>query len=487
MALDPWRVAFFVCCCQLLVPLWVTDLLPLVDLPQHAAQLATGLRWADTTFPYPQYFEINWIANSVAPYAVAHVLGLALPVATALKLVLSVALLAIPLATWRLVRTLRGDRWWVFASFPVAYGYAFLWGFMPFVLAAPIGLLLIDTAIRYRGAPTRSGAFAMMALVYLLFACHVLVLAYAGLVSALIVATCANRRSGIVGSIALASVLPMVAAWWTATTLLTPDSTPVAAPLLLEYGALRVPQLLSFLLGAPDVRPTVLAHALLVASSPFFIGARFTRARWRYAPLLVAVAFHFAIPMNVLGTAYVYPRFTLFVVPALLVALDPAPRRQRLGTIAAVAIAAGSLIGVTARFHAFGVESRDVVALLRGLEPNKRLLALIDDPRSSAVPWFPYLHVGCWYQVERGGISDFSFAEFFPNRFRYRPDMDPPLPYNIEWTPSQFDWSVHGGALYDYFLVRGAGLEPFKSATTRIELVTRQGSWAVYRQTRRVL
>ena len=100
------------------------------------------------------------------------------------------------------------------------------------------------------------------------------------------------------------------------------------------------------------------------------------------------------------------------------------------------------------------------------------------------MPGFPYLHVGCWYQVERGGIADFSFAEFFPNRFRYKPGMDPPLPYNFEWTPDAFVWAEHGGALYDYFLVRGTTLDPFKGATTRIELVARHGEWAVYHQTR---
>jgi hypothetical protein len=120
--------------------------------------------------------------------------------------------------------------------------------------------------------------------------------------------------------------------------------------------------------------------------------------------------------------------------------------------------------------------------LLARLEPNKRLLALIADPRSPAMPGTPYVHFGCWYQALHGGIADFSFAEFFPNRFRYKPGMDPPLPYNVEWFPQQFDWSAHGGDRYDYFLVRGHTLDPFRGATTRIELVARNGPWAVYRQ-----
>jgi hypothetical protein len=362
-----------------------------------------------------------------------------------------------------------------------------MWGFMPFVVAAPIGLLLIDTAIRYRGMPTRRRLLALLLLVHVLFACHVLVLAYTGMVSGVIVASSPERRARVVGCLALASVLPTVAAWWAATILLTPDSTPIAAPLLFEYGAMRVPQLLCVMVGSSDTAPTTVLYSVLVVALPFFLGARLTRSWWRYTPLVVALMFHFSLPMNVLGTAYVYPRFSLFVMPALLVAIDRGSPPRTFAKAFAIAIAAASLIAMTARFHAFGVESSGLHAMLRTLEPNKRLLALVDDPRSGTVPWFPYLHVGCWYQVERGGITDFSFAEFFPNRFRYKPGMDPPLPYNIEWTPTEFDWSAHGGALYDYFLVRGTEFTPFKGATTRIELVARHGPWRVYRQTRPVL
>jgi hypothetical protein len=481
---DPWRLCFAMCCCLLVVPLWVTDLLPLVDVPQHAAQLAIALRWPDGGFPYSHYFKINWIANSLAPYALSFLFALVFPISVALKLVLCLALVGFVLATWRLVTTLRGDRWWVFAAFPVAYGFAFTWGFVPFVLAAPLGLLLIDTAIHYRGTPTRSRAWTMTGLVYLLFACHVLVLAYAGLVSAIIVMSAPTWRARIAGSLALASVLPLVAAWWLATTVLTPGTTPMPAPLVLNYGGARALLLFGHLVGGLNLRRVDVLHGLLVTMVPFLIGARPTRTWWRYAPLAIAILFQFVVPMNVLGTALVYPRFTLFVIPGLLIALESPSGRPSLARAASVALAVLSIVIVIVRFQAFGVESRQVATLLITLEPNKRLLSLVQDTQSRTVPGFPYLHVGCWYQVERGGIADFSFAEFFPNRFRYKPGMDPPLPYNFEWTPDAFVWAEHGGVLYDYFLVRGAMTDPFKGATTRIELVARHGEWAVYHQTR---
>jgi hypothetical protein len=477
-----WNGAFATCCCLLVMPLWVTDPLPLVDLPQHAAQLSVGLRWPADGFPYSEYFELNWVPNPVVPHALSYLLALVFPVSLALKLVLGTALLGMAASTARLVRTLNGDQWCVFTIFPVAYGYAFMWGFVPFVLGVPLGLLLIDTAIRYRDAPTPSRAYALAVLAVLLFACHVLVLAYAGLVSAIIIATSPTWRSRFAGAGALAAVLPVVGAWWAATVALTPDTTPISAPLRLEYGFARIPQLFGFTIGALDVRPADVLLGYLVVAMPFLLGARFTTEWWRWAPLGVCAMYFFSIPRDVLGTAYVYPRFAVFLIPALLVALEPTRRRSRFARAAAVGIAAGSLLLVAGRFQAFGAESAGVRSLLSLAEPNRRMLSLVDDPSSGALPGAPYLHIACWYQVWKGGIVDFSFAEFFPNRFRYRAGMDPPLPYNVEWRPRQFNWRVHGGALYDYFLVRGAWT-PFDGATSRVELVARDGPWALYRQT----
>jgi hypothetical protein len=484
-----WRTAFVVCCALLVAPLWVTDWLPLVDLPQHAAQIALGQRWSDPGFDYPQYFEINWLANSFAPNALAYVLAIVFPVLTALKFMLCLALLGIPIATWRVLIELESNRWWVFAVFPVAYGYAFAWGFLGFVLAAPLGIWLILAALRYRANPTRRRALLLGALCYLLFACHVLVLAYAGLAALAIVTLGApTLRTKIYGATALASVMPIVLGWWIATKLLTTDLTPHTAPLVLAYGIDRFPKLMSYMLGAQDTSLASVAPALVFIAVPFVLGARAARAPWRWAPLASALLFHFLVPLNVLDTAFVYPRFTLFILPGLLVALEPAARERTRLRFLPVAITVLWLAMTISRYYAFGVESRGIAELIDQAEPNKRLLSLIDNPRSEVVPWSPYLHVGCWYQVRHGGISDFSFAEFFPNRFRYRPGMDPPLPYNVEWVPQAFQWPVHGGALYDYFLIRHgqhARWAPFVGSTTKIELVARYGDWRLYRQSPR--
>jgi hypothetical protein len=483
----PWRGCYALCSVLLLAPLWLATYPPLVDAPQHAAQIAIAHGWSDASLGYAAEYELNWLTNSVVAYGLAYLLAFVLPVVTALKVVLSLALLAVPLVVDRLVRELDGDPWWVFVSFPIGYGYAFFWGFLNFVVAVPIGLLLVLFALRYARAPSPRGAIALAAAVHLLFISHVLVLAYAGLVALLLIwLNTGTLRDRLIGAAALASVVPLTASWWIATKMLTPGSTPMAAPTVLGYGVSRLAELPAYVVGMPVDAASVGVGLFLIAA-PLLMGARPSRQAWRWAPLAVTLLFHLAVPLNVLDTAFVYPRFTIFVIPGLLLALDRVLVPRLLLRYLTVGLVVLWLAFLALRFHDFDDEARPAAELIEQMEPGKRVLSLVISADSAHLPWHPYLHFPIWYQSARGGIADFSFAEFFPNRFRYREGRDPPLPYNVEWAPYQFDWRAHDGQRYDYFLIR-RGLQnpwdPLAGATTEIELVDRRGSWWLYRQRR---
>lgn len=52
-------------------------------------------------------------------------------------------------------------------------------------------------------------------------------------------------------------------------------------------------------------------------------------------------------------------------------------------------------------------------------------------------------------QVKRGGLVDFSFAEFFPMWYRYKPELLPGLPDEFDWRPHSFRWGAHHGDRFD--------------------------------------
>ena len=119
----------------------------------------------------------------------------------------------------------------------------------------------------------------MVALSVVLFASHVLVLAFAGAVASLIVLIRApGRRSKAAGLAALAAVMPVVVAWWVAVQQATPPSgTGTKTELSLGLG--RLYDLLSYQVGIEQSVPSALTGALLLAG-PFVLGARPSRAWW---------------------------------------------------------------------------------------------------------------------------------------------------------------------------------------------------------------
>jgi hypothetical protein len=187
------------------------------------------------------------------------------------------------------------------------------------------------------------------------------------------------------------------------------------------------------------------------------------------------------------------------VLPTLLLALEPRRRetvgegegpapagpRRVLGGGAwpralTGALVAAQLLSVAFTFRAFDTEARPLDALLAAAEPHKRVLYLPTAPASAVSFSWPYSHFGQWYQVHRGGLVDFSFAEFFPMWYRYREEYLPGLPDEFDWRPGTFRWSVHHGERFDYLLVRGPVLpEWFEGSPERVYPVAQRHEWTL--------
>lgn len=472
-----WR-AFFALCVLALAPIWVGEYLPFVDLPQHAAQLAIGERWHDPSFRYHDYFSVNWYTNQLFAYNVTRVFGLVLPVIYAIKCTLSLSLIMFGWSVYGLTRAVRTDPWFSLIAFPLGFSFSMYWGFFNFVTSLPIGIALISLCLRYALSPSRWRAIAIFLLANVLFFAHVLILAFAGLVSAaLIAARARGLREKIWGLSALASVLPTVYVWWTVIQGNAASTT--ETPVRLVYGLFRLRELFNFQIGADPDDWLGAAVGLVLWSLPFWLGARFTRESYRYLPVAVSLALFFLLPQSAIEVDLIYPRFAVFVLPMLLIALEEtsATGAARLAVAGALCAQLGS---VAVRFALFDREARTLNQVLAKAEPNKRMLYLPTNPGSRFVPNDPYYHFGSWYQVKHGGLVDFSFAEFFPMWYRYRPEFVPALPAEFDSHSDNFNWSEHDGHLYDYLLVRGPTFRTwFRGADVKPVVLARAAEWTL--------
>jgi hypothetical protein len=491
-----------------ILPLWIGEYLPMVDLPQHAAQLSIGQHWNDPELGYPRYFHANWLTNQLFAYSVVQLFMIFLPLVPALKCTLSLAVVGVPLGVRLLLSRVGGSRWLSLLAFPVAYNFCFYWGFLNFIVAIPLGLCFIALAVGYAVAPSRWRALALVACAHFLFFAHVLVLAYSGLIAAaLVLARAPSRRDKLIGCAALASVLPAVAVWWATIQGLAPSTT--GTPVFGYWGLHRLGEFLSFQVGVEerDPRGAVIGGVCLLL--PFLVGARPAREPWRWIPLAVTMLAFFCVPLSAIEVDLIYGRFAAFVLPTLLFALELPPAKpagasraepaeasraepveasppRRGLTLAggrqalAAALVALQLLSLTLTFRAFDAEARSLDSVLAAAEPHKRVLYLPTAPASAVSFSWPYSHFGQWYQVKRGGLVDFSFAEFFPMWYRYRDEQLPGLPDEFDWHPQSFRWSAHHGERFDYLLVRGPVVsEWFEGEPERVYTVVQNREWTL--------
>ncbi|HEV2531091.1 hypothetical protein [Phenylobacterium sp.] len=473
--------------------IWISPRPLMIDLPQHAGQVALLHDLALGCSPWAGEIHVNLLTPYLIGYGLALPLAFVMSAAAALKVVLTAAYGAFIWACIAIRRELgaspRLDAFYAFSFF----GFAYAWGMYTFLVAAPLGLAFIWLSIRYaRSGLARQGA-GLAALGLALLLSHGLVFLFAGAIGGLILLVRAKSvRQLIVRSWPFWILLAAAAAFAILTRQREAAITHDFAAKVV-FGAWRA-HLLSALLNPFDAPFSPWpAFCIPIFGLPLIAGFR---PDWRAREALVIVGgvlgAMLLAPHYAWSTALLYERFALFLPPAyawLLREQPPAPdslaRRlqPRLGLIAGLAAAAILLQHARLSFE-FGREQRDFDGVLAAAAPGQRALALIYDPtsqvdRSSNA----YMHHALWYQAERGGFVDFNFAAFHPQIARFRPAATPAVDEIIAQNPTRFDWRADAGDRYRYIFVRSAGAPPaqmFQGATCAPVQIAAAGKWRLY-------
>ena len=477
------RLLFTACCLLVVAPLWVTVYPPMVDLPQHAAQIAIFDRFDQAGHGYGETLTINWFTPYLFGYGLVWLLSQALPLMVALKVVISVAVLTVPLLVSAWNREIGGAAEWSYLGFPIALSYSYHWGFLNYLVAIPLvlgGLLLV---LSYARKPTLRVGVGLAAGAVFLFWCHVVLAGLFCLVAGLIVAGSAPRlRDAIVRCLPLTAPLPIISLWvlWMRAT-----EERVNQPTFWDWSAERLLELPSYIVGMHP-RPLFSVAGLIVLLLPWLSGASPSRHLWRWLPLVACLSLYYVTPAGVFGTELLSPRFAVFVIPFYLLCLEPrrSPPPSLLRRNLPALFAVGWLGVALVNAIGFQLESRDFRAVLGEMEPNRKVLSLVFEPRSDHAPLPVYVHFPSWYQVKGAGFVDFSFAAYFPEIVRFIPEKSPAVGIGFEWAPHTFNWQRHHGDRYDYFMVRATdpSRTPGVLAGAPVAFVASSGSWALYRR-----
>ena len=474
------------------LPLWLTPYLPFVDVPQHAAQVASLHELLRGNPVFTSNFWINWFTPYVVGYLLLFIVSSVLPIVAATKVVLAASIVAIPLMTGLLLREMGADERLKWLAIPASYSVALYWGFFEYVVATPVALAFLVLTIRFERRPTLRYGLGIGAFGIMLFFCHVVALGFASLLCLTYLAA-KNWRSPrrlIACCLPYAAPLPIMAVWMTR--ILATDSAVANAPTTFGTVHGRLLNLFEQLAGL-DAYAFGLGLLIVVAVLflPVVAGYRVSRAPERWLLFVVGLAVYFSFPEFAQNTAFLYQRLAVFLIPLWLVVWESPskPSRYLFGTVTLVVLAAW--LGVnTERFTGFGHDAQAFESVLAQASPGRRLAGMLVCNASRYFSNPVYLHFAAWYQAQSAGVADISFATTHPSVVRYSDMSAPRLSDRESWLPFEFSWSKDGGDTYDYYLVcshSNVSEQLFKDHVRSVGLVAHQGEWWLYQNNARSL
>jgi hypothetical protein len=469
------------CALATIAPLFAAKYLPFSDLAEHVAAIATLRHWYDPLWHDAQIYEFQGLKS---PYLAYHAAGAALAFVTddansANRWLLVACGLALPYAMRSLIGAFGGDRRVALLACPLFWSRPLLIGFLPFVAAIPIALYALALVVRQTAEPSLRRGAALAVLALLLFYVHLdaFVLVAVVAVALHFVMPRATNETFARRLVALPPRLAWLSGGALAAIVWHHRAEADGNPALLFGRDVRFTparELTSeFSAWAHDIwkshldEGTGVAFWLLVLllawqhGQPEPHGVRGVAARW--TPFACALALFVIVPNRIGTGAMLNVRLAVFLGLFALAVLRPDRR-----ALTSYVLGAGALLTfVVAGNAAFEIRSaeRDELAgfdaLIDRVTPGSKLLALEFDRSSAHTDFAPWIHVGAYHRIRRGGVASFSFAELPHWPVRYRPEARPPHAKArfLEWKPCLFRNAVDGG-YYDFVLTRGT-IDPF--------------------------
>ena len=485
-----WGIAVF----------WIAPRPPLIDLPQHAGQVALLRDLVAGVSPWSDLFRLNFWTPYLIGYGLALPLSFIMPVGAALQVVLSAAYAAFVLLGTRLRAHFGADPRLDWLFLPVFFGFAYSWGFYTFLVSTPVVILFVLAMDRYAQRRTVQGGVAAMLVGLALLLSHGLAFVFGIIVSGCLYTVRVHAGGGAWVKRWLRGAWPLVVPG-IACVLLYLVSIRIQSEywthgklqVFWDISVMRLPRLLANAIGDYYTPKLVLGVAVLaMLAAPWLLGLRIDRrhpATW--IPLAIVLFIQFLVPSTMISTAYVYQRFAVFFLPAYALAFlmrpasAAAPRTRALPKLGTMALVGGVWLALgchSLEMWRFAKEARDFETVLAAMEPKQRILALTFDDRSEQANLdLPYRHYATWYQADKQGLVDFNFAWFPPQMVRFQPDRLPAVREGIRG--HNFSARKYPLDPYRYIVVRHTAPLPatlFDGADCAPRAVAKEGSWTLF-------
>lgn len=483
---------------------WIAPHPPMVDFPQHAAQVTLLRELASGTSPWANILQVNLVTPYLIGYGLAFLLSFVMPVTAALKLLLSLAYAGFVLMSVKVRQRVGGDVRldWIFI--PTFFGLCYAWGLLTFMMAAPVGIWFILQAENYSTKQNLRTGIVLISSGLLLLVCHGMTFVLGWGVGLLLIFLRVPKRLDSAKFLAPYVIL-LLAGYIFYVVGKELDASLIKASEPIVYGSNALKRIVEASYYPFAFRDVLGSHKpyvpviLSILSAPFLFGLVIN---WKnvsaWIPFFSVCLLFFTLPDLADNTGLLYPRFSLFLLPTFVWLFQKksiatgseelsysrkAINRSRLASVLLVSSCIFILGSMSLKAWRFGQETKEFDDQVLKLMPGQRTISLSFDKGSTAADSaYAYIHYPAWYQAEKKGLTDFNFAWYTPQIVRYRPKSTPPVTIGFEWKPQSFNWTAHQGWNYRYFFVRGKHdpIKIFSGAGCAPKVVINDGAWRIY-------
>jgi hypothetical protein len=488
----------FVLGCGYTALLFLSDLLPFVDLPFHLGVATIVRSYGEVGNQFSDYFTLQITGKP----NVLHLWFCSSPffssVEFANKVYLGLYTFLLPLSLYTVIRELRGNTWFAVLSYLYLYNFSTHWGFVGFIGAIPAVFFLFSVVLRHLHRPTRWTRLTLVVGSLALFFVHVLAALF--FLSVYWLSCLIDQKTDLrYRLLSVALTFPLIALigwWWMGTS--SGNGETLFEFMLSYYPDLFVRSfsLRSFFFSFDNsyladgrlgiiwggliaaVSVSFLAWAAVFERSSFVTSLKQARNRPALAFLFAASFCYFVLPEGLPGQWALNQRFSVyFVLGAIAFSSVLELRRLPRGLVISVIVGACLFHGALYAdyFRDFGVDSAGFTELILPESSEKRLAGLIIDPHFRGT--LSYIHFSNYYIVRKQGIAVSGMVDFRFGTVRLKED-GADLPRDILRYDLRPDYAGEFGGI-DYLVVRGEISPHLRDTLRDFEETVHQGGWSL--------
>ncbi len=443
--------------------LWLPEYPPMVDVPQHAAQVNTFIEMLKSNYYWQDEFELNLLTPYWIAYAPWIIFSLFTSITTAFKITISLFFILYVYSSYQALKEFKAPTIFTILIIPIFFGYSYEYGFLNYLAAIPIGILYFTSTLKIINKKASAREISInTALGVLLFFSHILILLFFALVTYTIIIykfteKKIDKRKLISLTIPYIIYLILIIAFILSLTgeELLSKQIDYGAFFLYSSGNNRFDDFLRLPWpGAlSNIELSFLILYLLIIASPFIAGYKLSKDKTRYIPLMLAIIVFFTLPHYLAKTFFIYERYSFFYIFFYFFIFDDKTCSKKWSFIFLVFTLLSLYIPFT-NILFYKKETSALSTIIEKIPEKKRVLSLVFETYSNTVKNNNlYVHAPLWYQAKKNGLVDFNFSWFQGLIVLYKPTHTPEVKPGFEWMPGRYI-EIKNCSIYDYIVVK---------------------------------